>query len=144
MVIITDTSFLFSFYGRDTNTNRARKILQGLRTPLTASPFNDFEFANAVRLSAFQHILTEEIARAMLADFEADKAAGRIISGIHNLSDVLIEASRISAIHTPSGGFRAFDILHVAVANIAKADVFLTFDKDQTILAQKLGLNTSP
>lgn len=143
MVVATDTSFLFSLFGLDTNTDRALKVVQRLKAPLVLSPFNEFEFGNAVRFSVFQRFITAEIGQAILADFNADKAAGRLLPSIYNLSDVLIEAERISATHTLSGGHRSFDIIHVAAANVAGADIFLTFDKNQSTLARKLGLKTA-
>ena len=43
-----------------------------------------------------------------------------------------------------SGGYRAFDILQVAAAMVMKAKVFLTFDKNQRILAKIAGLEVKP
>ena len=48
-----------------------------------------------------------------------------------NLASVLIEAKRLSASHTVTGGHRAFDILHVAAALHLGANEFLTFDSNQ-------------
>lgn len=48
MRVCCDTSFLFSFYGRDTFTPAALVVAQ--ETVLYLSPFNEYEFLNAVRL----------------------------------------------------------------------------------------------
>ena len=57
-----------------------------------------------------------------------------------NLTDVLAEARRLSAAHTLTDGHRGFDILHVAGALVIRATHFLTFDTNQTKLAESEGL----
>ena len=61
-----------------------------------------------------------------------------------SLPDVLTEAERLSARHSLSGGFRSFDILHVATARVLKAGVFLSFDVAQRNLAAAAGLKVGP
>ena len=53
-----------------------------------------------------------------------------------NLADILLEAKRLWAIHTLTGGHRSFDILHIAAAKKLGAQQFLTFDANQRLLAQ--------
>ena len=57
-----------------------------------------------------------------------------------NLADVVVEAKRLSATHTLTGGHRGFDILHVATALTVKAQQLLTFDGNQKKLAEAEGL----
>jgi hypothetical protein len=47
---------------------------------------------------------------------------------------------QLSGQATLQTGHRSFDILHVAVAVVAEASVFLTFDRNQATLARTLGL----
>jgi predicted nucleic acid-binding protein len=56
------------------------------------------------------------------------------------VADVVSTAERLSAQHTWNGGFRAFDILHVATALHLGAMEFLTFDANQRKLAELEGL----
>jgi predicted nucleic acid-binding protein len=76
--------------------------------------------------------------------FEADLANGHFDLPTCNLASVLIEAKRLSASHTLTGGHRAFDILHVAAALHLGAQEFLTFDSNQRQLAQAAGLRAGP
>ena len=72
--------------------------------------------------------------------FHEALSAGRLLHEELNLADVLAEAGRISEAHTPAGGRRGFDILHVAAAKKIGATDFLTFDQNQRKLARAVGL----
>jgi hypothetical protein len=80
----------------------------------------------------------------ILAAFEADLASGYFDLPACNLAGVLIEAKRLSASHTMTGGHRAFDILHVAAALHLGASEFLSFDTNQRKLAISAGLKPGP
>ena len=142
-MVTADTSFLFSLYGQDANTPRARRLAISSQEPITISVFNDFELGNAVRLSVFRKLIPPEMGFAMLADFEADKDGGRIVMASCNLADVLTEARRLSFSYTLNEGHRAFDILHVAAATVLKARRFFTFDVRQLRLARASGLKVN-
>jgi hypothetical protein len=77
-----------------------------------------------------------------LAAFEADLASGYFALPTCNLARVLIEARRLSASHTMTGGHRAFDILHVAASLHLGASEFLTYDTNQHKLATTVGLKS--
>lgn len=142
MVICADTSFLFSLYGNDSNTKRAVKWMMSQRGALTLTPLNEYELGNALRFAEFRKGIARGEAALFLAQFEADRASGRIRIQVCNLADVLDEAKRLSATHTLSGGHRGFDILHVATAIIMKAKQLLTFDANQKKLAEAEGIQT--
>jgi predicted nucleic acid-binding protein len=144
MRVCCDTSFLFSFYGRDTFTPAALAAARELAEAPSLSPFNEYEFLNAVRLSCFRLAIGEEQAGAMLEDFAADMASGMLAPEIASLTAILEEAKRLSAKHTRTHGCRAFDILHVAAAVTMKADGFLSFDLNQRELAKVAGLKIFP
>ena len=57
MVICCDTSFLFSVYGNDGNTEIAHAFLKNIRAPISVSLFNGFELANAFRLADFRRLI---------------------------------------------------------------------------------------
>jgi len=140
MVICADTSFLFSLYGNDGNTARAVAWMKPRRTALTLSTLNEYELANALRFSEFRKGIGPGEAALFWAQYEADRASGRLRVQICNLADVVDEAKRLSASHTVAGGHRGFDILHVAASIRFKAKQFLTFDGNQKKLAEAEGL----
>ncbi|CAN5448618.1 hypothetical protein BH09VER1_BH09VER1_35710 [soil metagenome] len=140
MVVCADTSFLFSLYGNDVNSRRALKWINGQRTPLTLSVLNEFELGNALRLSEFRKVIVPGEAALFWAQFEADRASGRLKVGVFNLADVVAEAKRLSASYTLKEGHRGFDILHVGAALVLKAGEFLTFDVNQKKLAESVGI----
>jgi predicted nucleic acid-binding protein len=142
-MVAADTSFLFSLYGHDANTGAAARLVQKRNEGIPLSIFNEFELANAVRFSVYRKVVPVEMGASMLADFEADKTAGRIVPVICNLAEVMREAVRLSASHTQTGGHRAFDILHVAMALVMGAEFFYTFDANQRALAKASGLRVN-
>ena len=108
------------------------------------SPFHQYELPNAIRLSVSRGLRTAAAGETILAAFEADLASGYFALPTCNLASVLIEAKRLSASHTVTGGHRAFDILHVAAALHLGADESLTFDAKQRKLATTVGLKPGP
>ncbi len=140
MVICADTSFLFSLYGNDVHTPQAVKWLAEQQSPVTVTALNEFELANALRFAECRAVIARGEAAMFQAQFEADRAAGRLSVRVCNLSEALDEAKRLSATHTVTGGHRGFDILHVAAALVLGADRFLTFDRNQKKLATAEGL----
>jgi len=140
MVTCADTSFLFSLYGNDAHTARALAWIKSQRTALLITSLNEYELGNALRFAEFRKGISLGEAALFWAEFEADRASGRLQIQICNLADVVHEAKRLSATHTLTGGHRGFDILHVASALIVKAHRFLTFDENQKKLAEAEGL----
>lgn len=141
MVICADTSFLFSVYGNDANTSRAVSWLRSQRRVLALTSLNEFELGNALRFAEFRKGIGPGEAAIFWAQYEADRASGRLKVHACNLADVVDEAKRLSAMHTLSGGHRGFDILHVAAALRMKASRFLSFDANQRKLAEAEGLD---
>lgn len=140
MVVCADTSFLFALYGSDVHTPRALAWSRASTTPITVSELTEYELGNALRFAEFRKLLAPGEAATFWAQYEGDRAGGRILLEICNLARVIAEAKRLSAIHTLAGGHRAFDILHVAAALTLGAGEFLTFDGRQKQLAEAEGL----
>jgi predicted nucleic acid-binding protein len=136
MVAAADTSFLFSVYGNDIHTPRALEWLRQKEAVIAISDLADYELSNALRFAEFSKRLRVGDAEVFLAQYEADREAGRIRIEICNLAALISEARRLSATHT----LRAFDILHVAAALHLKTKHFLTFDARQKKLAEAEGL----
>ena len=140
MVTCADTSFLFALYGNDGNTPRAAAWMKSHRTALTLTTLNEYELGNALRFAEFRKGLAPGEAALFWAQYEADRAKGRLKLHVCNLADVMDEAKRLSATHTLTGGHRGFDILHVAATIQLKGEQLLTFDGNQKKLAEAEGL----
>jgi predicted nucleic acid-binding protein len=140
MVTCADTSFLFSLYGNDANTPRAIVWMKSQRNALTLTALSEYELGNALRFAEFRKGIAPGEAALFWAQFESDRASGRLQIQVCNLADVVNEAKRLSATHTLTGGHRGFDILQVATALVVKAQQFLTFDGNQKKLAEAEGL----
>lgn len=141
MVICADTSFLFSLYANDAHSRQAVTWVRGCQQPLSISPFNQYELGNALRFAEFRKLIASGMAANYVAQFEAAIAQNRLQMQVCNLAVVLAEAQRLSSTYTLRQGHRSFDILHVAVARHIGATDFLTFDSNQSRLAQAEGLN---
>jgi predicted nucleic acid-binding protein len=142
--LVTDTGFLFSLYGDDAHTQRARKWLADSSSPISISVFNRYDFQNAVRFAAFRRLITKNEALASIDAFESDIKSGHLQFVVIDLSTVVAEASNISASYTVSGGHRSFDIIHVAFARVLKAATFLSFDENQRGLAKNVRIVVGP
>lgn len=142
VVICCDTSFLFSVYGNDGNTARAHGYLKKAHSSIAVSSFNGFELANAFRLAEFRKLIPMGDSDRLIDHYRQDIAEGRIVEYPCNLAEVLKRAHQLSANHTLLGGHRGFDILQVAAALEIGAQVFLSFDRLQTILAHTVKMQT--
>lgn len=140
MVTCADTSFLFSLYGNDVHSPRAVTWMTSQRSALSLTALSECELGNALRFAEFREEIAPGEAALFWAQFEADRAGGRLRIQVCNLADVVDEAKRLSATHTLTGGHRGFNILHVATALVLKARQFLTFDGNQKKLAEAEGL----
>ena len=141
MVICCDTSFLFSVYGNDGNTEIAHAFLKNIRAPISVSLFNGFELANAFRLAEFRRLIGKGDSSRFLEQHRQDVHDGRILEQPCNLAEVIKRAHELSARHTLRGGHRGFDILQVAAALEQGATEFLTFDRLQNKMATGENLN---
>lgn len=139
-MLCTDTSFLFSLYRRDIHSEAAQARLAEIGQPLLLSVLNEFELGNALRLAEFRGLLPAGHSERCMEALAKDQSLGRWRQSEISLGGIFDEAERLSAIHTPAGGHRAFDILHVAHARLAKVKLFLSFDSNQLTLAKKVGL----
>jgi predicted nucleic acid-binding protein len=143
MVICADTSFLFALYASDVHTPRALAWSRTSTAPITVSALTEYELGNALRFAEFRKLLAPGQSAVFWAQYEADRAGGRILLEVCNLARVVAGAKRLSATHTLAGGHRAFDILHVAAALEMRATEFLTFDGRQSDLAEAEGLSVA-
>jgi len=142
MLVCCDTSFLFALYGNDAHTGAARTHVLSKAPVISITPWNRYEFENALRLAEFRKLIPSGGSEDLLDYFEEDLKAGRLTAPSCHLGEILGRAGTISVRHTIRGGHRAFDILHLAGALELEAGQFLTFDKNQADLAKALGIKT--
>ena len=140
MTAYADTGFLCSLYAPDAHTRRAIARMKRQTLPLAFTWLHQLEFRNALRLRIFRGDITAGQRDASLNTMLADLAAGLLLAASPPLTDVMIEAERLSALHSQTIGTRTLDILHVAAALVLGLAEFLTFDTRQGALAKLAGL----
>lgn len=142
MIAYADTGFLISVYGHDANSSVARSLLAS-KPVLLLTPFGEGEFTNAIELLVFRKQWTRPEGRVIQEAFLQHQASGVFRSESFG-PEVWRRALSLSRRHTATIGTRMLDILHVASALVAKADVFYTFDKRQAKLSRAEGLEVQP
>lgn len=142
--VCTDTSFLFSLFGNDGNTAVAQGWTRDARAPIAVTVLGRYEFGNALRFAAFRKAISRADALASLAAFESDLQSGYLQLVPCDLAAIVVEAGRLSELHTMSGGHRSFDVLHVATAKVLKASTLLSFDANQRKLAAAAQIAVAP
>ena len=141
---VADTSFLVSLYGNDAHTAAARSWVSRSGAPVSVSLLGQFEFRNALRFAAYRRVISPDEAQASLTAMESDLRDGHLQTASCDLAILIREASRLSERHTLNGGYRSFDILHVAAARQLKATTFLSFDANQRKLAAAAHVPVGP
>lgn len=141
-----DTSFLCALYRTQVNSLKADAFMAGLVGPLRVSSLLLLEFRQSVRLQIRLHGndrskgFSQVEGLQMLRDLQIDLNAGILSILPVDWADVHQRAEALSGTHTPAGGHRLADILHVATALHLGSDAFLTFDTNQKKLAESEGL----
>jgi predicted nucleic acid-binding protein len=142
--VFADTSFLFSLFGNDAYTARARRWARQSEDPIAITVLSRHEFGNALRFASFRKSVPRPDALASLSALQADLRTGFLQLTSCDLVAVVEEAERMSDRHTWAGRHRSFDLLHIATAKILKTATFLTFDSNQRKLAIIEGLLVRP
>lgn len=150
MIAFADTSVLCGLLHEQSTTPDAEALFAELAAPLTLSTLVAFEFRQSARLQSFRFGAdrtqgwSARETEKMLAQFDANLAAGAFVYSAVSWPDVHALAERLSAEHTIQGGHRTLDVLHVATAVHARADLFCTLDSAQAALARAAGLKVRP
>ncbi|MBM4246220.1 MAG: type II toxin-antitoxin system VapC family toxin [Deltaproteobacteria bacterium] len=140
MTSYADTGFLCSLYAPDAHTARAARRMQRQALPLPITWLHQLELRNALRLRVFRREITARERDASLNMMLADLAAGALAGAAPDLGETMIEAERLSALHSERLGTRSLDVLHVAAAVVLGRQEFLSFDRRQANLARAAGL----
>jgi len=135
-----DTGFICSLYAPDAHSPRALVRMRRQALPLAFTWLHQLEFRNAIRLRVFRGEIVPAQRDASLNTLLTDLAGGVLVAAAPVLTEVMIEAERLSALHSETLGTRSLDILHVAAALALGLVQFLTFDARQAALARAAGL----
>jgi predicted nucleic acid-binding protein len=135
-----DPSALRSLYVHDDRSARFCAWRRRLGGCLPVTRFGQAELINSVHLAVHRKQIGDGLARAAIADFEADVREGRLA-----ILDVLWRrtldlAAELSTQHTATFGTRTLDVLHVATALALEARRFVSYDDRQARLARTVGL----
>ena len=144
MSFYADTSFIASLYLREAHSPAAHLAVQAVATVLPLTPFGEFELNNAVRATVVRRGITVPAAEQALNLIRQDASRGRLLRTPCDMDKIVRVASSLSHQHTYAGGYRALDIVHVAIAVVLGRTAFLTFDQRQAELARPSGLAAQP
>ncbi len=150
MTAYPDTSFLFAFYVKQTNSAAAAAHAATMKEPLPGTALLAFEFRQALRFQVWRRTanpregLAWVDAQSAMNQFESDLANGVAELVACSLLDIFRRADELSKHHTIAGGHRSFDVLHVATALHLGAREFLTFDANQRKLATAEKMKVKP
>jgi len=150
MIAFADTSVICALLHEQSTTAESEALFAELKSPITISTLVAFEFRQSSRLQNFrfsadrtQGWSARETGR-MLAQFDANIAAGAFVHGAVNWPEVHALAEQYSHSHTLKRGHRTLDVLHVATAVHLRAKLFCTVDRLQSELARAVGLKVRP
>ena len=131
-----------SLYLDDINSLTAHLAVRKLSAVLPLTLFGEFELTNAIRAAVVRRVITVPEAEQTLGLVRQEASTNRLIRTPCNMEAALRAASSLSQQHTYADGYRALDVMHVAIAIVLGCTDFLTFDQRQARLAQQAGMNT--
>jgi predicted nucleic acid-binding protein len=150
MIDYPDTSFLCALYRQQTNSPEAAEYFKTMPQALHVSSLILFEFRQSLRFQVWLHLqdpkkgFPQNDCDAALRKLQLNIDMGAVVIAAVDWSDVHHIAERLSSRYTAAGGFRAFDLLHVATALHLEARNFLSFDERQRKAARNEGLKVKP
>ncbi len=143
MVVYADTSFLFSLYASDINSDAANAQIRPLNRPLLYTSLQNLELRNALRLACFRGEISKAQSYELLTLIDGDKEKGVLVEAQVIWRDVYDLAEELSARYSDLTGNRSLDILHVSIALTLQAEHFWTFDQRQHKLAELSGMEVN-
>jgi len=139
--VYADSSFLVALYLQREHSPAAAAFMQSHGRALPFTPWHRLEVRNAIRLAVFQGLIESRQARTQLKQLDADLREETLI--VHAPADwtsVLRRAEQLGAAHNEVTGCRSSDLFHTAAAVEMEAEMFLTYDARQKLMAQAAGL----
>jgi len=138
--IYLDTSALIKLYIIENGSTLVDEIISENAVPLPVWDLHVIEFHNALKLKIYRNELNDKEAIHLSLLFKERKKAGIYYTPELDREDhteLCLRCTDFSA----EIGCRSLDIMHVAAASLFRAERFLTFDKRQAELAEKVGLS---
>ena len=139
-----DTGFVVSLYKLESTSETAATLMKKLQAPVWISNLCETELRNAFQLSVFRGEIDKYSAQLKLQLFQQDLKKGIYAvmpvssSAMHSKTTELIDR------HSARIGTRSLDLMHIAIALLLKADIFLSFDLRQRKAAKLEGLKIKP
>lgn len=144
--VYPDTSYRVAMRCRADHNHSAWKQFhpQIEHARLLWSPWTHFEVFNALRQMTLggDAVLTESEARRLIASIEKEVQLGYFDPCVIDWRAELRECRELSAEFGCRLVMRAGDVVQVAVARLAGADLFVTCDEEQHRLAEAAGLDS--
>jgi predicted nucleic acid-binding protein len=147
MSVYADTNFITRLYLERPETSVAEKLFRSASPVFPVIWLTRLEVINAFEQSVLTGFgeararVSAELAAACQQQFRDDLSQGLAMKLV-NVSQAEVSA-RFEAIamrHTAKHGFRAYDILHVAAAQVLRCERFWSFDKKAVKLAKLEGM----
>jgi predicted nucleic acid-binding protein len=137
-----DSSFLFSLYVNDANSQAAFAEMARVPSAYVISSLAELEFLNALELWRFRKQLLRSEAEGVRGAFEQDLE--RAVYTLVELDPRIFRDTRKLILQfSASVGCRTADILHVSAALASQCGRMFTFDLRQRDLARRVKLPTN-
>jgi predicted nucleic acid-binding protein len=155
MKVYADTNFFTNLWIDLTHSDQAMSLIEELRNERAKLPITRLlrmELTNALQRLVYESRhgiqgirVSAETALAAHGNFNEELALCEFLEPIAAPDDELVyEFEALSYRHTATGGFRTYDVMHVASALLLGCDTFWSFDGRAKQLARLAGLRTNP
>jgi len=144
MAAYADTSFLARIYTPHADSAAALIYMERCTEPLAFTPLHRHELRTAIRLRVFRREITIEQRAEAFREIDSDLGENILMHVPVPWTDTFCEAENLADANVEALGVRSFDLLHVGLALVLGASVFLTFDTRQAGLARAAGLKVKP
>ncbi len=134
-----DSGVLVKLYIRERYSSMAISMLGQFKS-LDLNQLQELEIRNTFRALEGRNLISSFQRAASEHELEADLIKKRLQRSHPDWGMAFKEAMNLSQLCTADTLARSLDLLHVAIAVISNADLFLTGDKRQYAVAQKAGL----
>ena len=139
-----DSSFIVSLHRADALHVKAITFLGKAALSLAYTPLHRIEVRNAIRNAVAGYAMTADDCRQAFRQIDDDLRDGLLVHTPVEWTDVFRCADELSEKHAATNGQRTIDLLHVALAIVCGAKIFLSFDNRQRSLAKAAGLKVKP